>query len=162
MLLQCRRVLPLIVLTNRTACWQRLWLSLYSGRFRFQRPAVRIHSSEKLYSEHLLSTLLKRQDENKEKEAGNGPFKKTRTAWLVFDTVRERERGINCLRKGLKQMQDIFSARNQEWHHHRRWCWRWSKSILNRFQSLLLYIRWLKVRQRSETFCQKCDQWPIL
>ena len=76
MLLQCRRVLPLIVLTNRTACWQRLWLSLYSGRFRFQRPAVRIHSSEKLYSEHLLSTLLKRQDENKEKEAGNGPFKK--------------------------------------------------------------------------------------
>ena len=47
---------------NRVQC---LWLSWQSSFFRYQRPVVRIQSSEKFYN--------CRKDENK--EAGNGLLK---------------------------------------------------------------------------------------
>ena len=38
-----------------------LWLSWQSSHFQFQRSTVRIQSSAKIYIEHLLSTVLKKQ-----------------------------------------------------------------------------------------------------
>ena len=53
---------------------QWLWLSWQSGYFQLQRSAVQNQSSAKLILS--VNCLLYRKDENKEKEAENGPFKK--------------------------------------------------------------------------------------
>ena len=46
-----------------------LWRSWQSGRFQYQRSAVRIQSFT-----NFISHQLQYRDENKEKEVGNGPF----------------------------------------------------------------------------------------
>ena len=58
---------------------QWLWFSWQSGCFLHQRSTVRIQSSQTLYYQ------LYCKDENKEKEAGNGPiFKKVRQNCVRF------------------------------------------------------------------------------
>ena len=53
---------------------QLLWRSWQSGCVRYQRTQVRIQSSATFF-EHLFFLLtVCRKDENKEQEAGNGPF----------------------------------------------------------------------------------------
>ena len=66
---------------------QWLWLSWQSGRFRHQRSAVQIQSQAKFLL-NIVNCQLCRKDENKEKEAGNGPFfKKTlKIPHMVFFT----------------------------------------------------------------------------
>ena len=56
-----------------TTKWQWLWLSWQSGRLRHQRSAVRIQSSTN-FDQTFVFCQLCSKDENKEKEAGNGPF----------------------------------------------------------------------------------------
>ena len=52
---------------------QQLWFSCQSGRFRHQRSIVQIQSLAKFIL-NIVYCQLNRKDENKEKEAGNGPF----------------------------------------------------------------------------------------
>ena len=54
---------------------QWLWRSWQSSRFQYQRTQVRIQSLA-TFIEHLFTVC--RKDENKEKEAENGPFLKNK------------------------------------------------------------------------------------
>ena len=57
---------------------QWLWLSWQSGRFRYQRSAVRIQTPANFYRTCIIYCQLYciEKKKIKEKEAGNGPFKK--------------------------------------------------------------------------------------
>ena len=64
-------------------CAVVVWLSWLSGSFQYQRPAVRILSSAKIYLYWTVNCVMKK-NENKEKEAGNGPFKKNSRVKLLL------------------------------------------------------------------------------
>ena len=66
--------------------WPRLWRSWQSGRFQHQRSVVRIPTSAmiNLYWNVIICKLQPRKGENKEKEAGNGPFIKNGQFRLLF------------------------------------------------------------------------------
>ena len=52
-----------------------LWLNWWCSCFLHQRSTVQILSLANFYTEHLFTyRQLYHKDENKEKEAGNGPF----------------------------------------------------------------------------------------
>ena len=51
-----------------------LWPSWQSGHFLHQRSAVRIPTSVRKSSNVIICQLQSRKDQNKEKEAGKGPF----------------------------------------------------------------------------------------
>ena len=61
---------------------QWLWLSWLSGRFRCQRSTVRIQSLANFHIGHsFVFSPLYWKDENKDKEAGNGPFFQLGVNW---------------------------------------------------------------------------------
>ena len=68
--------------TTTTTCilinWQWLWLSWKSGRFLYQRSAVRIQTPANFHRTFIIYCQLYfiENTKIKEKEAGNGPFLK--------------------------------------------------------------------------------------
>ena len=71
-----------IAKTVNTRPW--LWRSWQSSRFRHKRSVVQILISAIKSLNIIISQLQSRKDENKEKEAGNGPIKKTVNTTLDF------------------------------------------------------------------------------
>ena len=74
--LRCRRCAPTYIqyiTINPLGQW--LWLSWQSGRFRYQRSAVRIQTSAHFYRTFIYCQLYCfEKTKIKEKEAGNGHF----------------------------------------------------------------------------------------